>query len=126
MQLWELRREMAQMRFYGWEEDGSLVGVAGYQPVNGVTLMRHVYVLPECQHRGIGTRLCNYLKRITRTRRLLVGTWAGAAWAIKFYKHLGFRMLPNKDRLLDKYWQIPPRQRDVSVVLGLNMETDTG
>jgi GNAT superfamily N-acetyltransferase len=125
MRLWELRREMAQMRLYGWEEHGRLVAVAGFQPLDDVTLVRHVYVLPEYQHRGIGTRLCNYLKRLTRTRKLLVGAWEGAAWAIHFYKKLGFKMMPDKNALLDRYWHIPPRQRDVSVVLGLKMEPRT-
>ena len=123
MSRWELRREMSAMTLYGWEEHGRLVAVAGYQPVDDVTLVRHVYVLPEYQHRGIGTRLCNFLKRRTRTRRLLVGAWAGANWAIEFYKKLGFRELPDKDRLLDHYWHIPPRQRRASVVLGLKMES---
>jgi N-acetylglutamate synthase-like GNAT family acetyltransferase len=122
MQLWELRREMSRMTIYGWEEKGKLVAVAGYQPLEDVTLMRHVYVLPECQHRGIGTRLCNYIKRRTRTRRLLVGAWAGASWAISFYKKLGFRMMRDKNRLLDTYWHIPARQRDMSVVLGIMLE----
>jgi GNAT superfamily N-acetyltransferase len=125
MLVWELRREMAQMTFYGWQEKGRMVAVAGYQPLDEVTLVRHVYVLPEYQHRGIGTRLCNHIKRITRTRKLLVGAWAGADWAINFYKHLGFKMMPDKDRLLDRYWHIPTRQRDVSVVLGLKMEPRT-
>ena len=125
MQLWELRREMSQMTFYGWEAHGRLVAVAGYQPLDEVTLVRHVYVLPEYQHRGIGTRLCNYLKKLTRTRKLLVGAWADAGWAIDFYKHLGFKLMRDKDKLLDRYWHIPPRQRDVSVVLGIKMEPRT-
>ena len=121
----ELKREMAQMTLYGWEEHGRLVAVAGFQPLGDVTLMRHVYVLPGYQHRGIGTRLCNYLKRLTRTRSLLVGAWAGAAWAIGFYEKLGFRLVHNKDALLDRYWHVPARQRDVSIVLGLELESKT-
>ena len=121
----ELRREMSEMSFYGWDEAGRLIAVAGFQPVDDVCLIRHVYVLPERQRRGIGSRLCIYLKELTRTKRLLVGTWAGAAWAVRFYEKLGFTLLPGKDALLDRYWRIPARQRDVSVVLGLEMEPKT-
>jgi GNAT superfamily N-acetyltransferase len=117
----ELEREMGRVTFYGWVEDDELTGVMGIEPVDDVTLVRHAYVLPRCQGRGIGRRLLEYIKDRTRTRRLLVGTWAAADWAVAFYRKNGFDLLPDKDGLLQRYWDIPPRQVETSVVLGAEL-----
>jgi GNAT superfamily N-acetyltransferase len=117
----ELRRQIVVMTFFGWEEKHRLVGVMGFQPIKDVTLIRHAYVLPERQGKGIGTLLLNHLRRMTRTSRLLVGTWADATWAIEFYEKQGFKLMPDKDRLLKTYWKIPQRQIDTSVVLGVEL-----
>jgi GNAT superfamily N-acetyltransferase len=117
----ELLAEWREMTFFGWDESGELVGVMGYQPLSGspaVTLVRHAYVLPDCQRRGVGSALLQHLVVITTTPRLLVGTWAAASWAIAFYQRHGFRLLPDGDHLLRTYWHIPDRQRETSVVLG--------
>jgi GNAT superfamily N-acetyltransferase len=114
----ELMREMKRMRFFGWEEEGRLLGVIGFQPVEDVTLIRHAYVLRDQQRRGIGSSLLRYVKGLAKTR-LLVGTWSDATWAIQFYEKHGFRLLPDKDELLRRYWNIPQRQIETSVVLGL-------
>jgi len=116
MPLEELKGEMKTMTFYGWEENGRLVGVMALQPVRDVTLIRHAYVLTVYQRKGIGTKLLSHLKRQTRTKRLLVGTWAAATWAVDFYKKHGFRLV-DKDELLPKYWNVPRRQVETSVVL---------
>ncbi len=112
----ELRREMRRMTFFGWEEEG-LVGVMGLEPVKGVSLVRHAYVLPESQKQGIGARLLQHAKDIFTGERLLVGTWADAYWAVDFYKKHGFRFCADKDSLLKKYWDVPQRQIETSVVL---------
>ena len=113
----ELRRELKRMTFFGWEENTELVGVMGLEPVKNVSLIRHAYVLPQWQKRGIGSKLLEYVEgRFTGTR-LLVGMWADAYWAMEFYKKHGFRLLPDKDNLLRTYWDIPQRQIDTSVVL---------
>ena len=115
----ELLREIgAGVRFWGWEEGGALVGVMGIQDVKDVTLIRHAYVRKQRQGQGIGGKLIQSL-RAQVERPLLVGTWAAADWAIRFYEGQGFRLVPQpeKDRLLDSYWTIPARQRDTSVVL---------
>ena len=119
MPLAELRREIdAGVRFSGWEEDGELEGVMGIQDVKDATLIRHAYVRTRFQRHGIGGKLMQALVA-TVERPLLVGTWAAAHWAIRFYERQGFRMVQagEKDRLLDTYWTIPARQREVSVVL---------
>jgi len=121
----ELKQEMGRMTFFGWEVDGELVAVMGFQRVKDVTLIRHAYVLPQWQKRGIGSKLLDYLKVLTTTRRLLVGTWADASWAIAFYQKHGFRLMPDKDELLKAYWDIPERQIETSVVLGIEIEKDT-
>ena len=117
----ELFHEMGSMTFFGWEEEGKLVGVMGFQPVKDVTLIRHAYVLPDYQRKGIGTILLNHMKQITKTKYLLVGTWADASWAIEFYQRHGFNLMPNKDGLLRQYWNVPQRQVETSVVLGIEV-----
>ena len=115
----ELYREMKSMTFFGWQEEGRLIGVMGFQPVKEVTLIRHAYVLPDYQKKGIGTMLLNHMKQMTETEHLLVGTWADARWAIEFYQEHGFTLMVNKDELLAKYWDVPQRQVETSVVLGI-------
>ena len=115
----ELRSEIAAgVAFWGWEEDGELLGVMGIQDVGDVTLVRHAYVRPDAQRRGIGGRLLAHLRMLT-DRPVLIGTWAAAGWAMRFYRKHGFRLVTpeEKDRLLGKYWSIPPRQVETSVVL---------
>ena len=104
--------------FWGFEDGGELVGVMGIQKVQDVTLIRHAYVKSEWQKRGIGAQLLTHLRRLTEDL-ILIGTWADAVWAIRFYEKDGFRMvgLAEKDRLLKKYWKISERQRETSVVL---------
>lgn len=121
MPLEELRREMNGISFIGWYEGKRLTGVMGLQKVGDVTLIRHAYILPECQRKGVGTKLLDHLKRMTRTRELLVGTWADATWAVEFYAKNGFESRANKDALLARYWKVPPRQIETSVVLGFRV-----
>lgn len=116
----ELEHEIASgVRFYGFEEKGRILGVMGIQEVGEVTLIRHAYVLPGRQNQGIGGKLIEHLKSLTRTPHILVGTWAAATWAISFYEKHGFRLLSAEEsrRLLKKYWSIPQRQIETSVVL---------
>jgi GNAT superfamily N-acetyltransferase len=117
----ELQREMKSMTFFGWEEGRKLVGVMGFQPVKDVTLIRHAYVLPDRQGKGLGTRLLDHLKQMTKSRQLLVGTWADATWAVEFYQKQGFKLMLDKDELLMRYWNIPRRQIETSVVLGIDL-----
>jgi len=117
----ELQKEMNGMIFFGWQEKRRLVGVMGFQPIKDVTLIRHAYVLPDRQGRGIGTRLLDHMKQLTNTKQLLVGTWADATWAIEFYQKQGFVLMPDKDNLLKQYWDIPQRQIETSIVLGIQL-----
>jgi len=117
----ELNQEMGRMTFFGWEVNGELVAVVGFEPVKDVTLIRHAYVLPEWQNQEIGNKLLSHLKGLVTTSRLLVGTWADASWAIAFYKKHGFNLLPDKEELLKSYWDIPQRQIETSVVLGMEV-----
>jgi len=116
----ELKEEIeAGVRFFGWVEGGHLLGVTGIQALKDTTLIRHAYVIPGCQRRGTGTRLLEYLMGLAETPEVLVGTWADATWAIRFYEKHGFKLVSSreKDRLLRKYWNIPERQIETSVVL---------
>ena len=115
----ELDGEIAAgVAFWGYEADGRLVGVMGMQPVCDVDLIRHAYVLPSSQRRGIGGALLEQLRQLT-TRRMLVGTWESADWAVRFYRHHGFELVTpaRKAVLLKTYWNVPDRQIEASVVL---------
>jgi N-acetylglutamate synthase-like GNAT family acetyltransferase len=115
----KLRHEMDDgVVFWGWEEAGTLTGVMGLQQVKDVTLIRHAYVRTGSQKQGIGGRLLTHLQGMTNGP-LLVGTWADAVWAIRFYQRYGFHLVDQleKERLLKKYWTIPERQIETSVVL---------
>jgi GNAT superfamily N-acetyltransferase len=115
----ELDREIASgVVFWGCEEAGALIGVMGLQGVREVDLIRHAYVVPGRQRHGVGAALLEHL-RGQSTRRMLVGTWAAADWAIRFYRRHGFELVPpgRKTELLKTYWSIPDRQIETSVVL---------
>ena len=115
----ELRHEIdADVSFWGYEEDGELLGVMGIQDVLDVTLIRHAYVRTAQQNKGIGGKLLSHLRTLT-SRPILLGTWADATWAIRFYEKHKFRLVTpeEKDCLLKKYWSIPDRQIETSVVL---------
>ena len=121
----KLKQEMKRMTFFGWQVNGELVGVMGFEPIKDVILVRHAYVLPPWQKQGIGSKLLNHLKGLTNTSRLLVGMWADAHWAIAFYNKHGFNLLPDKDELLKTYWDIPQRQIETSVVMGIDINKET-
>jgi len=108
----------AGVNFSGFEDEGSLAGVMGLQTVQDVTLIRHAYVRTSHQGRGIGATLLKELSGQVEGP-LLIGTWAAATWAIRFYERHGFRLVPadERDRLLTQYWTVSPRQRETSVVL---------
>ena len=115
----KLRHEIDErVVFWGYEEDGTLAGVMGIQPVQDVTLIRHAYVRTSSQKRGIGAQLLTRLRELANGP-VLIGTWADAAWAIRFYERHGFRIVDGeaKNVLLKKYWRIPERQMETSVVL---------
>jgi len=113
--------QFEKMAFYGWFEDGQLVGVMGVQPIKDVTLIRHAYVLPHFQGKGIGSKLLAHLLAKSETNCILVGTWRSATWAIKFYKKNRFKPAEDSEALLRKYWSIPERQIETSVVLKLHV-----
>jgi GNAT superfamily N-acetyltransferase len=115
----ELLAEIAAgVDFSGYEDGGSLLGVMGRQDLKEVTLIRHAYVHPGAQRRGLGARLLTHLMD-NIPGPVLVGTWAAAWWAIRFYEQHGFKLVTpkTKDRLLCTHWAISPRQVETSVVL---------
>jgi GNAT superfamily N-acetyltransferase len=108
----------AKVVFWGYEQDGALVGVMGIQGVRDVDLIRHAYVLPSSQRHGIGASLIKHLQNLS-ARRMLVGTWSAATWAIGFYRRHGFELVARErtTELLKNYWTISDRQIETSVVL---------
>jgi len=115
----ELQHEIEQgVVFWGYEENGTLQGVMGIQRVQDVTLIRHSYVRSSTQNRGIGSQLLAHLLDLAESP-VLIGTWADAVWAIRFYQKHGFQVMSllEKEKLLRRYWTIPERQAETSVVL---------
>lgn len=115
----ELLEEIAQgVEFWMAQAEGPLLGVMGFQDRGAVALVRHAYVAPTAQRKGVGTRLLHHVQALAG-KPVLVGTWADASWAIDFYIRNGFALLPaaDKGRLLRMYWSIPERQIETSVVL---------
>ena len=115
----ELTDEIANgVEFWLAEEDGRMLGVMGIQDKGEVALVRHAYVSPTLQRKGVGTSLLRHVQALTG-KPVLIGTWAAASWAIDFYRRNGFTVVPKaeKDRLLRTYWSIPARQVETSVVL---------
>jgi len=115
----ELEAEIAAgVRFWAWEEGGALAGVMGLQHKGEVDLIRHAYVRTLDRRRGIGARLLAHIESLS-ARPILIGTWAAAGWAIRFYEKHGYRVLAREEaeRLLRRYWSVPERQIATSVVL---------
>lgn len=117
----------AGVRFQGYEEAGELVGVMGIQDRGEVALIRHAYVRSASRNRGIGSALLRHLEGTTR-QPILIGTWAAASWAIRFYARRGYRELSAAQtrRLLARYWRVPERQAATSVVLASAAWQPTG
>ena len=115
----ELAKQIADgVVFWVAEDEGTLLGVMGIQDKGEVALVRHAYIATTLQRKGVGTRLLRHVESLS-DKPILIGTWADASWAIAFYRRNGFTVVPTgeKDRLLRKYWAIPARQIETSVVL---------
>lgn len=115
----ELEEELAAgVVFWAWEEGGQVLAVMGLQDVKDVTLIRHAYTMTDHQGRGLGSALLEHLRART-ARPVLIGTWKAASWAIRFYERHGFRLVSEAEKrlLLQRYWTVPERQIQESVVL---------
>jgi N-acetylglutamate synthase-like GNAT family acetyltransferase len=123
----ELEHEIADgVTFWLAEDEDSLLGVMGIQDKGEVALIRHAYVKPGVQRKGVGTNLLQHVMGLT-DKPVLVGTWSAATWAIDFYRRNGFTVVPSslKDGLLQRYWSIPVRQVETSIVLADNRWLET-
>ena len=121
----ELKEEIQSgVKFYGLKQDNALIAIMGIQRVNDVTLIRHAYVFTSHQRIGLGEKLLKHLLSLVQTSKVYVGTWEAAGWAIKFYQKHGFELVSKeeKNKLLKKYWSIPERQVETSVVLELKRQ----
>ena len=107
-----------EVQFWCYQDGNTITGVMGIQPKGDVTLIRHAYVRSQSRNAGVGGQLLSHLRQLSNIP-ILIGTWADAGWAIKFYQKHGFRLLVGevKDSLLRRYWNIPQRQVETSVVL---------
>jgi GNAT superfamily N-acetyltransferase len=115
----DLRQEIDDgVRFWGFFEGERLLAVMGLQEVGDVALIRHAYTRTANQGAGLGGALLEHLKN-RADRPLLLGTWKAATWAVKFYQGRGFQLVPEdrKADLLRRYWKVPERQIEESVVM---------
>ena len=115
----ELDKEISDgVIFWVADDQGCMVGMMGIQDKKDVSLVRHAYVKPTAQRRGVGTSMLRHVQSLT-SKPVLIGTWADASWAIEFYQRNGFSVVSSgqKDHLLRHYWSIPERQVETSVVL---------
>jgi N-acetylglutamate synthase-like GNAT family acetyltransferase len=115
----ELSSEIADgVAFWVAERSGRLLGVMGIQDKGEVSLVRHAYVAPGTQRSGVGTNLLHHIEKLS-DKPILIGTWAAASWAVEFYRRNGYTLVKyqQKEQLLRKYWNIPARQIETSVVL---------
>ena len=108
-----------KVHMFGYHKNNKLIGVIGVQEVKDVILIRHAYTLSSHQGKGVGSALLEYLLKKNKNCRLLVGTWKNATWAIQFYKKFNFILHAKEETtlLLKKYWNIPTKQIENSVVL---------
>ncbi len=117
----ELQREIRRVSFLAYEENGNLLGVMGYESIEDVTLIRHAYIRPGSQRRGIGSlllrRIEDMIAKSNRANRIVIGTYIGASWAISFYEKHGYRKSSNPQEILLKYYDIPEIQRLNSLTL---------
>jgi len=121
----ELEEELRRgVQFYGLKEKGTLIAAMGIQRVEDVTLIRHAYVLPSEQRKGLGQKLLKYLLGLAATPVIYVGTWKAADWAVRFYDKNGFKLVSEaeKNMLLRNYWRISDRQVETSVVLKMERQ----
>ena len=107
------------VRMFGYLHSNKLIGVIGFQEIKDIVLIRHAYTLTACQGKGTGSAMLKYLLNKNRNSRLLVGTWKNAKWAIRFYEKFGFILHTKEETtlLLKKYWNIPSKQIENSIVL---------
>lgn len=115
----ELEKQIDEgVQFSVAEEEGRMLGVMGIQDRGDVALVRHAYVSTTIQRGGVGTKLLHHVLGLTH-KPVLIGTWTDASWAIGFYQRHGFELLPRQEttQLLRKYWSIPDRQVETSIVL---------
>jgi len=124
MSLEELIREIADgIEFWVWEQEGRVIGVMGIQDKGDLVLIRHAYVRSQARQRGVGTALLRHLEGLA-AKPILVGTWTDATWAVSFYEKNGYHQVTREEsrRLLRKFWKIPERQIETSLVLGKGWE----
>jgi N-acetylglutamate synthase-like GNAT family acetyltransferase len=115
----ELELQIAEgVEFWCYKTGELIEGVMGIQFKEDVTLIRHAYVRTAKRNSGIGGKLLAHLRTLS-DHRILIGTWAAATWAIAFYEKHGFRLVTEQEKnsLLRRYWNIPERQVETSVVL---------
>ena len=109
--------EARRMTWWGAHVGGKLVGVMGCEPVKDAVLMRHAYVLPEYQRRGIATALLSHTEeRLDSPVRIIVGTYSANYKARGNLEKAGYRLSANSEAVLRAYFDIPEDRLRTSIV----------
>lgn len=111
---WEA--EARRLAWYGVFDGDVLVAVGGLEHVRDAALLRHGYVLPEYQRRGVGALLREHLEQQARgVSRIVVGTYAGNYKARGALDKAGYRLSADSEAVLRAYYAIPEDRLKSSV-----------
>ena len=100
--------EALRMTWYGAFVEDQLVGVMGAENVHDVVLLRHAYVRPDRQRRGVGSALVRHAEnRVSGGGRIVVGTYAANHKARNALERAGYRLSDDPEAVLRAYYDIP-------------------
>jgi GNAT superfamily N-acetyltransferase len=99
--------EAARMVWHGAFDTHALVGVMGLERKADAALVRHGYVLPDWQRRGVGAALLTHLERAALPARIIVGTYAANHKARALLEKSGYTLSPDSAAVLRRYYAIP-------------------
>lgn len=103
---WEA--EARRLAWYGAFDGDVLVAVGGLEHVRDAALLRHGYVLPEYQRRGVGALLREHLEQqVGGVTRIIVGTYAGNYKARGALAKAGYLLSADPEAVLRAYYAIP-------------------
>ena len=103
---WEA--EARRMTWWGAFVGPTLVGVMGSEPIGEVALLRHAYILPRHQRKGVASALVEFIEeRLSGVSRVIVGTYADNYKARGILEKGGYVLSADSQAVLRTYYDIP-------------------